>query len=461
MRIENTILNNLVFNEEYCRKVIPFLNKRYFSDRKESIIYDEIASFFEKYNKPVTKEILAIEISNRKDISDKEASDFQEHITKLQQEPINEEWLLQETETFCKKKAVYNAILDSIGIIDGKDKEKSEDAIPSLLSDALGVSFDNHVGHSYLSDSDERYEFYHRVEEKLPFDLDMLNKITKGGLSNKTLNVILAGTGVGKSLFMCHCAAANLLNNKNVLYITMEMAEERIAERVDANLLNLSMDELKVVDKNIFDNRLDKIRKKSQGRLIIKEYPTAGAHAGHFRALLEELKLKQEFSPDIIYIDYLNICSSQRLKYGANVNSYTYVKTIAEELRGLAVEYNLPIVSATQTTRSGFTNSDPGLEDTSESFGLPATVDLMLALISTEELEDLGQIMVKQLKNRYNDPSYYKRFVIGVDKSKMKLYDVEISAQANISDSGQDKDTGPVFDKSDFGKRLQTEGFKF
>jgi len=461
MRIETTILNNLVFNEEYSRKVLPFLDKRYFSERKEAIIYNEITNFFEKYNKPITKEILAIEVSNRKDISDKEASDFQEHITKLQHEPTNEEWLLQETETFCKKKAVYNAILDSIGIIDGKDKEKSEDAIPSLLSDALGVSFDNHVGHSYIDDADDRYEFYHRVEEKIPFDLDMLNKITKGGLSNKTLNVILAGTGVGKSLFMCHAAAANLLDNKNVLYITMEMAEERIAERVDANLLNLSMDELKVVDKEIFDNRLGKIRKKSQGRLIIKEYPTAGAHAGHFRALLEELKLKQEFSPDIIYIDYLNICSSQRLKYGANINSYTYVKTIAEELRGLAVEYDVPIMSATQTTRSGFTNSDPGLEDTSESFGLPATCDLMLALISTEELEDLGQIMVKQLKNRYNDPTYYKRFVVGVDRSKMKLYDVEISAQSNISDSGQDKDTGPVFDKSDFGKRLATEGFKF
>jgi replicative DNA helicase len=290
----------------------------------------------------------------------------------------------------------------------------------------------------------------------------MLNKITKGGLSNKTLNVILAGTGVGKSLFMCHCAAANLLNNKNVLYITMEMAEERIAERIDANLLNLSMDELKVVDKPIFDSRLDKVRKKSQGKLTIKEYPTAGAHAGHFRALLEELKLKQEFSPDIIYIDYLNICSSQRLRYGANVNSYTYVKTIAEELRGLAVEYNVPIVSATQTTRSGFTNSDPGLEDTSESFGLPATVDLMLALISTEELEGLNQLMVKQLKNRYNDPSYYKRFVIGVDRAKMKLYDVEVSAQNNISDSGQDDK--PVFDKSDFGKRVSAEeftGFKF
>jgi replicative DNA helicase len=459
MRIETTILNNLLFNEEYSRKVIPFLNKKYFSSRGEAIVFEEITNFFEKYNKPITQEILAIEVGNRKDISDTDLKEQQKLIVDMKKQDTNEEWLLQETEQFCKKKAVYNAILDSIAIIDGRDKERQDDAIPSLLSDALGVSFDNHVGHSYLSDSDERYEFYHRVEEKIKFDLDMLNKITKGGLSNKTLNVILAGTGVGKSLFMCHCAAANLLDNKSVLYITMEMAEERIAERIDANLLNLSMDELKVVDKDIFDTRLDKVRKKSQGKLIIKEYPTAGAHAGHFRALLEELKLKQEFSPDIIYIDYLNICSSQRLRYGANVNSYTYVKTIAEELRGLAVEYNVPIVSATQTTRSGFTNSDPGLEDTSESFGLPATVDLMLALISTEELEELGQIMVKQLKNRYNDPSYYKRFVIGVDRSKMKLYDVEVSAQSNISDSGQD-DT-PVFDKSNIGKRPVTDGFKF
>jgi replicative DNA helicase len=461
MRIENTILSNLVHNEEYCRKVLPFLKKRYFSDRKEAIVFEEINKFFEAYNKPITSEILSIEVNNRKDISDGDAKEQQQLITELTKQDTNEEWLLNETEKFCKKKAVYNAILDSIGIIDGKDKDRQDDAIPSLLSDALGVSFDNHVGHSYLSDSDERFAFYHKVEEKVKFDLDMLNKITKGGLSNKTLNVVLAGTGVGKSLFMCHCAAANLMDNKNVLYITMEMAEERIAERIDANLLNLSMDELKVVDKPIFDSRLDKVRKKSQGKLIIKEYPTAGAHAGHFRALLEELKLKQEFSPDIIYIDYLNICSSQRLRYGANVNSYTYVKTIAEELRGLAVEYNVPIVSATQTTRSGFTNSDPGLEDTSESFGLPATVDLMLALISTEDLEALGQIMVKQLKNRYNDPSYYKRFVIGVDRSKMKLYDVEVSAQTNISDRGDDK---PVFDKSDFGKRVTQEefsGFKF
>ena len=459
MRIEQTILSNLLHNEEYSRKVLPFLNKRYFSERKEAIIFEEYQKFFDKYNKPVTKEILAIEVSNRKDLTDKEYNEFSEYISQIESAPTNTDWLYNETESFCKKKAVYNAILDSIGIIDGKDKQRAEDAIPSMLSDALGVSFDSHVGHNYIDDSDARYEFYHRVEEKIPFDLDMLNKITKGGLSKKTLNVVLAGTGVGKSLFMCHAAAANLINNQNVLYITMEMAEERIAERIDANLLNLSMDELKVVDKNVFDNRLDKIKQKSQGRLIIKEYPTAGAHAGHFRALLEELKLKQEFKPDIIYIDYLNICNSQRLRQGANVNSYTFVKTIAEEIRGLAVEYAVPIVSATQTTRSGFTSSDPGLEDTSESFGLPATVDLMFALISTEELEELGQIMVKQLKNRYADPSYYKRFVIGVDRSKMKLFDVEVSAQTNLSDAGQD-DT-PVFDNSSFGSRMKTEGFKF
>ena len=459
MRIEQTILSNLLHNEEYARKVLPFVNKRYFSERKEAIIFEEYQNFFDKYNKPITKEILAIEVSNRKDLTDKEYNEFSDYINKIESVSTNTDWLYNETESFCKKKAIYNAILDSIGIIDGKDKQRSEDAIPSMLSDALGVSFDSHVGHNYIDDSDSRYEFYHRVEEKVRFDLDLFNKITKGGLSKKTLNVVLAGTGVGKSLFMCHAAAANLIDNKNVLYITMEMAEERIAERIDANLLNLSMDELKVVDKNVFDNRLDKIKQKSQGRLIIKEYPTAGAHAGHFRALLEELKMKQEFKPDIIYIDYLNICNSQRLRQGANVNSYTFVKTIAEEIRGLAVEYAVPIVSATQTTRSGFTSTDPGLEDTSESFGLPATVDLMFALISTEDLENLGQIMVKQLKNRYADPSYYKRFVIGVDRSKMKLYDVEISAQANISDAGQD-DT-PVFDNSTFGSRMKTEGFKF
>ena len=328
----------------------------------------------------------------------------------------------------------------------------------------MAVSFDSHIGHDYLADHESRYEFYHRVEEKIAFDLEMFNKITKGGLSKKTLNIALAGTGVGKSLFMCHVAAGALTAGRNVLYITMEMSEERIAERIDANLLNLTMDELKVVDKDIFETRIDKLKKKTQGKLIVKEYPTASAHAGHFRALLEELKLKREFVPDIVFIDYLNICSSQRMKAGANVNSYTFVKAIAEELRGLAVEYNVPIVSATQTTRSGYGSSDPGLEDTSESFGLPATADFMFALVSSEELENLNQIIVKQLKNRYNDPNYYKRFVVGIDRSKMKLYDVEASAQEGLADAGHVKDDKPLFDKSGFGSRMQSEnfsGFKF
>jgi len=464
MRIEKTILSNLIYNEDYIRKVIPFIKKGYFEDRNEKILFEIIAEFFNKFNKPITKEILSIEASNRKDLSDVEHKEIQTTIGSLEKESTNEEWLLENSESFCKKKAVYNAILDSIAIMDGRDKVHGEDAIPHLLSDALGVCFDNHVGHDYLEDGDERFAFYRRVEEKVSFDLDMFNKITKGGLSKKTLNVALAGTGVGKSLFMCHVAATTLIQGKNVLYITMEMAEERIAERIDANLLNLSMDELKVVDKSIFINRLEKLRTKTQGKLIVKEYPTAGAHAGHFRALIEELKLKRDFVPEMIIIDYLNICSSQRLKQGANVNSYTYIKSIAEELRGLAVEYNVPILSATQTTRSGYSNTDVDLTDTSESFGLPATVDFMFALISTEELEQLNQIMVKQLKNRYADPSYYKRFVVGIDRAKMKLYDVEVSAQKNIADSGQEKDDGPMFDKSLSGSRIKSEnfeGFKF
>ena len=459
MRIETKILSNLVYDENYCRKVIPFIRNDYFSERKEAIVAKIIVDFFTKYNKPLTKEILSIEVGNRTDINDKELVDINSYVDSMTNEEVNESWMMEQTEKFCKDKAVYNAILHSIKIIDGGDKIHTKDSIPSILSDALAVSFDNHVGHDYIEDSDARYEYYHRVEEKLPFDLDMFNKITKGGLSKKTLNIVLAGTGVGKSLFMCHVAAGVLVQGKNVLYITMEMAEERIAERIDANLLNLTMDELKVIDKDIFDNRIKKISSKTQGKLIVKEYPTAGAHSGHFRALLEELKLKREFLPDIIFIDYLNICASQRMKQGGSINSYTYIKSIAEELRGLAVEYNVPIVSATQTTRSGFTNSDPGLEDTSESFGLPATADLMFALVSNEELEQLNQIIVKQLKNRYNDPSFYKRFVIGVDRSKMKLYDVEASAQVGLSDAGQVQDDVPMFDKSEFGKRQRAEGF--
>jgi replicative DNA helicase len=467
MRIEQKILTSLIYDEQYCRKVIPFIKKDYFADHKEAIIASEIVKFFTQYNKPLTKEILSIEIGNRKDINDKELVEVSKYIDSLIFEEVNADWMVTNTEKFCKDKAVYNAILQSIGIIDGRDKVHSQDAIPAILSEALGVCFDSHVGHDYLDDSASRFDFYHRVEEKIAFDLDMFNKITKGGLSRKTLNIALAGTGVGKSLFMCHVAAGALTQGNNVLYITMEMAEERIAERIDANLLNLTMDELKVVDKDIFDNRLEKIRKKTGGKLIVKEYPTASAHSGHFRALLEELKLKREFTPDIIMIDYLNICASQRMKQGGSVNSYTYIKAIAEELRGLAVEYNVPIISATQTTRSGFANSDPGLEDTSESFGLPATADFMFALVSNEELEGLNQIIVKQLKNRYNDPSYYKRFVIGIDRAKMKLYDVEASAQEGLSDSRQQsRDDSPSFDKSSFGKRDihssdSFNGFKF
>jgi len=457
MRIEQQILSRLIYDEHYCRKVIPFIKKEYFGDKKESIVSTIVSDFFNKYNKPLTKEILSIEISNRKDLNDKELAEVNSYVDSLTDAPVNEDWMLEHTEKFCKDRAVYNAILKSIQIIDGRAKEHTQDAIPSILSEALAVSFDSHIGHDYLADHESRYEFYHRVEEKIAFDLEMFNKITKGGLSKKTLNIALAGTGVGKSLFMCHVAAGCLTKGKNVLYITMEMAEERIAERIDANLLNLTMDELKVIDKDIYETRIEKIMKKTQGKLIIKEYPTAGAHSGHFRALLEELKLKLEFMPDIIFIDYLNICASQRMKQGGSINSYTYVKAIAEELRGLAVEFNVPIVSATQTTRSGFTSSDPGLEDTSESFGLPATADFMFALVSNEELEALNQIIVKQLKNRYNDPSYFKRFVIGIDRSKMKLYDVEASAQVGLSDSGQ-QDTGPVFDKGDFGKRMKAEG---
>jgi len=450
---------------------VPHLKTAYFTDRKEAAIASLLIKFFEDYNKSASPEILAIEIGNLKGFTDKEVPEMLEFAKQLDKAEANQEWLIGQTEKFCKDRAVYNAILDSIKIIDGRDKNHQQDAIPSILSDALAVCFDNHVGHDYIDDAQSRYDYYHRVEEKIPFDLDMFNKITKGGLSKKTLNIALAGTGVGKSLFMCHVAAGALVQGRNVLYITMEMAEERIAERIDANLLNLTMDELKVVDRDIYETRLGKIATKTKGKLIVKEYPTASAHAGHFRALLEELKLKREFMPDIIMIDYLNICSSQRMKMGASVNSYTYIKSIAEELRGLAVEYNVPIVSATQTTRSGYTNSDPGLEDTSESFGLPATADFMFALVSNEELEQLNQIIVKQLKNRYNDPNFYKRFIIGVDRSKMKLYDVEASAQEGLADAGQSRsystrdDDKPVFDKSDFGKRLHSSegfsGFKF
>jgi len=418
------------------RKVIQFLKRDYFLDNTDKILYDKIKSFIDEYNSIPSKDALTIAAQNDKSLSEDQYKEVVEAIHNLDPTEHNKDWLYKETEKFCKDKAIYNAILSSIAIIDGRDKGKSEDGIPQLLQDALGVCFDNNVGHDYIDSADKRYEYYHRVETRVPFDLDYFNKITNGGMPNKTLNVCLAGTGVGKSLFMCHVAASVLAQNKNVLYITLEMAEERIAERIDANLMNITMDQLKDLPKAIFDSRIEKIRGKTEGTLIIKEYPTTGAHTGHFKALLNELQLKKQFKPDIIIIDYLNICASSRFKAGSNINSYTLIKSIAEELRGLAVEENVPILSATQTTRSGYGNTDVELTDTSESFGLPATVDFMFALISTEELEQMNQIMVKQLKNRYNDPTLYKRFVIGVDRAKMKLYDLEQTAQKNIMDSG-------------------------
>lgn len=436
MKIETVILQNLANDDEYMRKVIPFLKRDYFLDNSDKIIYDKIKGFIDQYNAIPSKDALVIAVQNDKTLNEEQYKDVAEAILQLDPTDHNKDWLYKETEKFCKDKAIYNAILSSIAIIDGRDSARTEDGIPQLLQEALGVCFDNNVGHDYIDSSDQRYEFYHRVESRIPFDLDYFNKITNGGMPNKTLNVCLAGTGVGKSLFMCHVAASVLAQNKNVLYITLEMAEERIAERIDANLMNITMDQLKDLPKAIFDNRIEKIKDKTQGKLIIKEYPTAGAHTGHFKALLNELQLKRQFKPDLIVIDYLNICASSRFKGGANINSYTLIKSIAEELRGMAVEENVPILSATQTTRGGYGNTDVELTDTSESFGLPATVDFMFALISTEDLEAMNQLMVKQLKNRYNDPTINKRFVIGVDRAKMKLYDLEQSAQKNIMDSG-------------------------
>jgi len=439
MKLELSILKNLVYNEDYLRKVLPFIKPEYFSDRTERTLFNEITSFTETYNSTATIEALSIAVKEKNNLSDDEVQKCEDYIKEIESNRQTEtevQWLIDKTEQFCQEKAIYNAVLGSISILDGKDKNNDKGAIPKILSDALAISFDTTVGHDYLENSDDRYEFYHRKEERIPFDLDCFNKITKGGLPAKTLNIALAGTGVGKSLFMCHVAAGAMVQGKNVLYITLEMAEEKIAERIDANLLNVSLDDLMDLPKDMYDKKVARVKEKTTGKLIIKEYPTASASTTHFRTLLNELNLKRSFVPDIIFIDYLNICCSSRIKAGANINSYTYVKSIAEELRGLAVEHNVPIVSATQTTRSGFTSSDPGLEDTSESFGLPATADLMFALISSEELEEMGQMMVKQLKNRYNDPSYYKRFTIGVDRAKMKLFDVEQSAQQGIADAG-------------------------
>jgi len=456
-RLELTILRNLVFNEDYARKVIPFIQPEYYEQRVEKIVFEEIVEFIVKYGSSITIEALNIEIDNRRDLTESENKEIVELLSKLTDSPVDNQWILDTTEKWCRDRAIYLALMESIHIADGKDDKKGRDAIPSILSDALAVSFDNNIGHDYLQNYDERYEFYHRKEDKIEFDLEYFNKITKGGLPNKTLNIALAGTGVGKSLFMCHVASSALLQNRNVLYITLEMAEERIAERIDANLLNVPIQQLIDLPRSAFENKVNGIAKKTRGSLVIKEYPTASAHSGHFKALLNELALKKSFRPDIIFIDYLNICSSSRFKSGSNINSYTLVKSIAEELRGLAVEFNVPIMSATQTTRSGFGSSDVELTDTSESFGLPATADLMFALISTEELEQLGQIMVKQLKNRYNDPTIFKRFVVGIDRAKMRLYDVEQSAQNDILDSGKEEE----YNNEENKPKKSFEGFKF
>jgi replicative DNA helicase len=457
-RIETTILRNLIFNEDYSRKVIPFIQPDYFEKRSEKVIFEEIVQFIVAYGSAITIEALSIEIENRTDLTESDVKEVRQINSSLNDAPVDKQWLLDNTEKWCRDRAIYLALMESIHIADGVDEKKNRDAIPSILSNALAVSFDNNIGHDYLQNYEERYEFYHRQEDKIEFDLEYFNKITKGGIPNKTLNIALAGTGVGKSLFMCHVASSVLLQGRNVLYITLEMAEERIAERIDANLLNVPIQQLVDLPRQMFENKVTNLAKKTQGTLIIKEYPTASAHSGHFKALLNELALKKSFRPDIIFIDYLNICSSSRYKSNLSVNSYSYIKAIAEELRGLAVEFNVPIVSATQTTRSGFGSSDVELTDTSESFGLPATADLMFALISTEELEQLGQIMVKQLKNRYNDPTIYKRFIVGIDRAKMRLYDCEQTAQKDILDSGQDDEYNDYEDKK---SKKSFEGFKF
>ena len=455
-RIETTILRNLIFNEEYSRKVIPFIRSDYFEQRTEKIIFEEIVEFITKYDSAITIEALNIETENRSDLTETEIKEVRDINNSLTESVVDSQWLLDTTEKWCRDRAIYLALMESIHIADGNDEKKNRDAIPSILSDALAVSFDNNIGHDYLNDYEQRYDIYHRKEDLIPFDLEYFNKITKGGIPNKTLNIALAGTGVGKSLFMCHVAASILLQGKNVLYITLEMAEEKIAERIDANLLNVPIQDIVELPQMMFDKKVNAIAKKTQGTLIIKEYPTASAHSGHFKSLLQELALKKSFKPDIIFIDYLNICASSRYRQNASVNSYSFIKAIAEELRGLAVEANLPIVSATQTTRSGYGNSDVDLTDTSESFGLPATADLMFALISTEELEGLNQIMVKQLKNRYNDPTIFKRFVVGIDRAKMRLYDCEQKAQEDILDSGQEEE----YNNEEKPKK-SFEGFKF
>ena len=449
-RLEQTILKNLIQSEEFARKVIPFLKSDYFTEVDEKTVFAEVKDYFDKYTKNPTTEALLINLDNSTTLTDNVVQSSKRLVGQLHDdsEETPQSWLVEETEKWCKDRAIYIAVMNSIDVLDNKS-QRSTGEIPELLKDALSVSFDTHIGHDVLEDSDERFEFYHTEEEKIPFDLEYFNKITKGGLPNKTLNICLAGTGVGKSLFMCHQAASCLMMGKNVLYITLEMSEERIAERIDANTMNVPMKEIPDLNKKMFDKKIDKLKTKTQGKLIIKEYPTAQAHVGHFRHLLQELDIKKDFQPDIIFIDYLNICASHRIRPGSGANSYTLVKSIAEELRGLAVEYDVPMVSATQTTRSGYGSTDIGLEDTSESFGLPATADLMFALITSDELEELDQLVVKQLKNRYNDPTIFKRFVIGIDRSRMKLYDCEQEAQEELIDSAENDydDSIPVADR--------------
>jgi len=455
-KLEKIILKNLFHNEQYVRKILPYLKSEYLQDRSEKTLYEEVQKYVLQFNEIPTFEAINVALNDRENLFEEDYKKCSELIDELRKdtEVSKSEWLVEQTEKFCQEKALHNAILESIQILDGKTKtDKSKGSIPQILSDALSISFDPNIGHDYIENSDQRYEFYHKTEKRIPFDLDYFNRITKGGLPQKTLNIALAGTGVGKSLFMCHVAASCLSQNLNVLYITLEMSEEKIAERIDANLLNVKLDDLANLPKDSYDRKIGRLKENIKGKLIIKEYPTATASAVHFRNLMNELALKKHFKPDILFIDYLNICASSRLKHGANVNSYSYIKAIAEELRGLAVEFKLPVVSATQTTRSGFTNTDPGLEDTSESFGLPATADLMFALVTSEELESLNQIMVKQLKNRYNDPTLNKRFAIGIDRAKMKLYDIEQSAQKSIADSGQEFEQPKMSDnKSKFNK---------
>ena len=462
-RIETIILKNLIHNEEYSRKVLPFLSKEYFVEHTDTLLYTEINKFIQKYNNLPTKEALVIELDNTT-LKDEEFENVTELLTYLEEqndEQSDIQWLLETTEKFCQDKAIYNAVVSSIKILDEPEKSNADKgAIPELLTDALSVSFDPHVGHDYLLDSDDRYDFYHKIEKKIPFDLDYFNKITQGGLSSKTLNIALAGTGVGKSLFMCHISASALSQGNNVLYITLEMAEERIAERIDANLMNIRLDDLVSLPKKMYAKKIEDLKNTVKGRLIIKEYPTAAASTNHFRSLLNELNLKRNFKPDMILVDYINICSSARIKAGQYVNSYSYVKSIAEELRGLAVEFDVPIMSATQTNRAGFQNTDVGLEDTSESFGLPATADFMFALITNENLEEAGQLLIKQLKNRYSDLTTNKKFLVGIDRAKMKLIDLGEESQADLVDTGkEEKNDTPSFDVATGGRMKSKKDF--